>query len=214
MNALSRRGALTVGLAAGLAGGLGLALAGPQALAAAEPAAGDISVGSPKAPVHVVEYLSVTCPHCAHFNADVFPTLKAKYIDTGQVRWTFREMLTAPGNVAAAGFLMARCAGPSKYVKVVDEVLRSQPRWQSGNIKPIFLEIAQANGLTEAQFEACLTDPKGQEALQQRLMLAQKDEVTGTPTFFVNGKHVGGPGVPDLADMEVAIAQAAKGGRR
>lgn len=74
-------------------------------------APGDMNLGDPKAPVHVVEYLSLTCPHCAHFHADVFPAFKAKYIDTGRVQLTIRELLTAPAQVAAAGFLMARCNG-------------------------------------------------------------------------------------------------------
>lgn len=214
MTAPSRRAAVVSALALALGAGLGSALGGGPALAAAEPAPSDITIGSPKAKVHVVEYLSVTCPHCAHFNEDVFPALKARYIDTGKVRWTFREMLTAPPQVAAAGFLMARCAGPAKYPKVLDDILRSQSRWKAGSIKPIFLEIAQANGMSEAQFEACLTDEKGQDALEERLKLAGKDGVTGTPTFFVNGKNVAPNSVPTLEQMEAAIAAAAKDGRR
>lgn len=207
MGAVSRRAALLAGL--------GLALAAGPALAAAAPAPDDISIGSPKAPVHVVEYLSLTCPHCAHFNEEVFPTLKAKFVDTGKVRWTFRELLTPPAQVAAAGFLVARCAGPSKYPKVLDEILRSQPRWKTGSIKPIFAEIARANGMTDAQFEACIVDPRGQDALQKRLEYAtQVDKVTGTPSFFVNGKAMPGDRVPSLAEMEAAIAAAARGGRR
>ena len=195
--------------------GLGVALGTGPALAQAAYPGGEMTMGSAKAPVHVVEYLSVSCSHCADFNAGVFPTLKAKYIDTGKVRWTFRELLTPPQQVAAAGFLLARCAGPGKYVKVVDEVLRSQPRWKSGNIKPIFVEIAQKNGLTEAQFEACLRDEKALDALEARVRYAiEVDKVQGTPTFFVNGKRVEGAHVPSLADMEAAIAAAAKGGRR
>lgn len=207
MQALSRRGAIIAGL--------GLALGAGPALAQAAYPGPEMTLGSAKAPVHVIEYLSVSCSHCAHFNEEVFPTLKAKYVDTGRVRWTFRELLTPPQQVAAAGFLLARCAGPGKYFKVVDEVLRSQPRWKSGNIKPIFLEIAQKNGLTEAQFEACLRDEKALNALEARVRYAvETDKVEGTPTFFVNGKRVEGAHVPSLADMEAAIAAAAKGGRR
>ena len=205
MATFSRRGALLTGL--------GLALtAGP---ARPQAAPGDMTLGSAKAPVHVVEYLSVTCSHCAHFNEEVFPTLKAKYIDRGKVRWTFRELLTPPQQVAAAGFLMARCAGPSKYFKVVDEILRSQPRWQSGAIKPIFVEIAQKNGMTEAQFEACLRDEKALADLQARVRYAvETDKVNATPTFFVNGKRVESDHVPSLAELEAAIAAASKTGRR
>lgn len=207
MQPLSRRGALLAGLGVALG-------AGPAFAQAAYPSP-EMTIGAAKAPVHVIEYLSVSCSHCAHFNEEVFPTLKARYIDTGKVRWTFRELLTPPQQVAAAGFLLARCAGPGKYVKIVDEVLRSQSRWQSGNIKPIFVEIAQKNGLTEAQFEACLRDEKALDALEARVRYAiETDKVEGTPTFFVNGKRVDGAHVPSLADMEAAIAAAAKGGRR
>jgi protein-disulfide isomerase len=179
-------------------------------------APGDMSLGDPKAPVHVVEYLSLTCPHCAHFHADVFPAFKAKYIDTGRVRFTIRELLTAPAQVAAAGFMLARCDGGRSYFKIVDEVFRSQARWQSGSIKPIFVEIAKNNGLTETQFEACITDPKAQEALQARLEYATgTDKVTGTPTFFVNGVQLPNQETPTLADLDAAIARASKStGRR
>jgi len=101
--------------------------AGPVGAAPAKPPA-DYSLGSPKAKVQVVEYASLSCPHCAKFNEEVFPAFKAKYVDTGQVRYTLREMLTPPAEVAAAGFLLARCAGPAKYFGVVDAVFRSQPR--------------------------------------------------------------------------------------
>jgi len=179
-------------------------------------APGDMSLGDPKAAVHVVEYLSLTCPHCAHFHADVFPAFKAKYIDTGRVHFTIRELLTAPAQVAAAGFMLARCDGGKSYFKIVDEVFRSQVRWQSGSIKPIFVEIAKNNGLTEAQFEACITDPKAQEALQARLEYATgTDKVTGTPTFFVNGVQLPNQETPTLADLDAAIARASKStGRR
>lgn len=209
MTAFTRRAAIAA--AAATAAG-----AAAPAWAQFKPAPGDMSLGDPKAPVHVVEYLSLTCPHCAHFHADVFPAFKAKYIDTGRVRFTIRELLTAPAQVAAAGFMLARCDGGKNYFKVVDEVFRSQARWQTGSIKPIFVEIAKSNGLTEAQFEACITDPKAQEALQARLEYATgTDKVTGTPTFFVNGEQLPNQETPTLADLDAAIARASKStGRR
>lgn len=209
MTAFTRRAAIAA--AAATAAG-----AAAPAWAQFKAAPGDMSLGDPKAPVHVVEYLSLTCPHCAHFHADVFPAFKAKYIDTGRVHFTIRELLTAPAQVAAAGFMLARCDGGKSYFKIVDEVFRSQVRWQSGSIKPIFVEIAKNNGLTEAQFEACITDPKAQEALQARLEYATgTDKVTGTPTFFVNGVQLPNQETPTLADLDAAIARASKStGRR
>jgi protein-disulfide isomerase len=119
--------------------------------------------------------------------------------------------------VAAAGFLMARCNGGGRYFQVIDQVFKSQARWQGGNIKPLFVEIAKANGLTEAQFETCITDPAAQDALGKRLAYATgTDKVTGTPTFFVNGQLVPTGHVPSLAELDAAIAKALKtaGGRR
>jgi protein-disulfide isomerase len=185
-------------------------------------APGDMSLGNPNAPVHVVEYLSLTCPHCAHFNAETYPAFKAKYVDTGRVYYTVRELLTAPANVAAAGFLLARCGDGSHYFPIVDAVFKSQSRWQEGSIKPIFVEIAKANGISEDQFDACIADEKAQAALEARINYAvNTDHVNGTPTFFINGVQLPNGEVPDLAALDAAIAKAlkapakapAKGGR-
>jgi protein-disulfide isomerase len=182
------------------------------ALAAPAPLPDDLSMGNPKAKIQVIEYASLSCPHCAHFNEAVFPALKAKYIDTGKVRYTLKEMLTEPATVAAAGFLMARCAGPDKYFKVVDEVFRSQPRWQSGSIKPILQEIGAANGLDAAKFNACLQDQAAIDAVTARAERAQQDGVNSTPTLFINGKRI--ENVPlTPADLDAAIASATAGGR-
>jgi len=182
------------------------------ALAAPAPLPDDLSMGNPKAKIQVIEYASLSCPHCAHFNEAVFPALKAKYIDTGKVRYTLKEMLTEPATVAAAGFLMARCAGPDKYFKVVDEVFRSQPRWQSGSIKPILQEIGAANGLDAAKFDACLQDQAAIDAVTARAERAQQDGVNSTPTLFINGKRI--ENVPlTPADLDAAIASATAGGR-
>ena len=193
--------------AAGLAAGVSTA-----ASAASWPAApGDMNLGNPAARVRVVEYMSLTCAHCAHFNAEVFPAFKTKYIDTGRVFYTARELLTAPAQVAAAGVMMARCNGGARYFPIIDQVLRSQSRWQGGDIKSIFLDIAKVNGLTEAQFETCLVDEKALTALEDRVQYATgTDKVTSTPTFFVNGVMMDNNSVPTLADMDVAIVRAMK----
>jgi len=204
MSALTRRAAIASAAA-------GAAVAAAPGWAAVKAAPGDMSLGKPTAPVHVVEYLSLSCPHCAHFHEEVFPAFKAKYIDTGKVYFTIRELLTAPAQVAAAGFLLARCNGGTRYFPIVDQVFKSQSRWQQGSIKPIFIEIAKANGMTEAQFEACLTDETASAALESRLEYATgTDKVTGTPTFFVNGVVMPNDHVPTLAELDAAIAKALK----
>ena len=201
----SRR-SIALGAAASLLAGA--AVAAPAALP------DDMSLGNPKATVQVIEYASLSCPHCAHFNETVFAPFKAKWVDTGKVRYTLKEMLTQPQQVAAAGFLMARCAGPTKYFKVVDEVFRSQSRWENGKIKAVFVEIAGANGLTEAQFDACLTNEAAQDALNARAQRAsQVDGVNSTPTLFINGKQLE-PLPQTPAEMDAAIAAALKTGGR
>jgi protein-disulfide isomerase len=204
MTTLSRRQALAAAALATLA-------AGPAwGATSAEP--GDMSLGNAKASVKVVEYASASCSHCAHFNETVFPAFKAKYVDTGRVHYTLKELLTPPQQVAAAGFLLARCAGPAKYFKVVDEVFRSQSRWRNDNIRQVLVDIGKANGVTEAQFEACLADQKALADLNARVERATADGVNATPTFFVNGKQVE---VATLADLDAAIAAAARpAGRR
>jgi protein-disulfide isomerase len=202
MGPLTRRAAIASAAA-------GAAVVAAPGWAAVKAAPGDMNLGNPKAPVHVVEYLSLTCSHCAHFHEAVFPAFKAKHVDTGRVYFTVRELLTAPAQVAAAGFLLARCNGGTKYFSIIDQVFKSQSRWQGGQIKPIFVQIAKDNGLTEAQFEACLTDEKASAALESRLEYATgTDKVTATPTFFVNGVLMPNDQVPTLAELDAAIAKA------
>lgn len=201
----TRRHALISALAVALTVAAGSSLAAPAKLPAQ---AGDMTLGSPKAKVQVIEYASLSCSHCANFHNDVFPAFKAKYIDTGKVHFTFRELLTPPAEVAAAGFLLARCAGPTKYFKVVGEVFASQERWTEGDLKPIFVEIAKANGLSEAQFDACLTDKAALEALNGRVKAALDLGVNSTPTFFVNGKKF--EGEMSLQQLDAAITAAGK----
>ncbi len=198
---LSRRTLLPFAIAALTAGS---ATAAPVVLP------DDMSMGSPKAKIQVIEYASMACPHCGHFNETIFPSLKAKYIDTGKVRYTLKEMLTEPATVAAAGFLVARCAGPSKYFTVVDQVFRSQSRWSTGNIKPIFKDIAAANGVDDAHFEACLQDQAAVDAITARAVRAsEKDGVNSTPTLFINGKKIDDlPATPE--DLDKLMAAAAK----
>ncbi len=190
-----------------------LALSAP---AAAAPRPDDMVLGKANAPVEVVEYASLTCPHCADFHATVFPAFKKKYVDTGKVRFIFRELPTPPIQVATAGFLMARCAGPAKYFKVVDEIFRSQESWYGSPAGPLgaLRSIAKANGMSEAKFQTCITDSKQVDALTRRVSDAVGTEnVRATPTFFVNGKMVK-EGEISMAEFDAAIAAAGKPGGR
>ena len=201
MDALSRRIVLA---AAALTLAAGPALAGVPA----DALNGDMSLGNPKAKVHVVEYASASCPHCAHFDEEVFPAFKKKYIDTGRVQYTLKEFLTDPPEVAAAGFLVARCGGRAKYFTILDQVFRSQPEWRTGDIGQIITKVGVANGVTEAQVNSCLTDQAALMALNSRVVVAaDKDKIESVPSLVVNGKTVDGV---TLADLDKAIAEAAK----
>jgi protein-disulfide isomerase len=189
----------------------GLALAGCNKGGANGPAQGDMSMGDPKASVKMVEYASVSCSHCATFNNEVFPAFKAKYIDTGKVHYTLKEFLTPPQEVATAGFLIARCAGDDKYFGVIDAIFHSQQEmFTTGDVRGVLLRIAQSAGMTEDRFNTCLTDEAAIKALESRMERAVRDDrITGTPTFVINGKKLTS-GEVTLAQLEAAVAEAAK----
>ncbi|CAN7212167.1 DsbA family protein [Phenylobacterium sp. LjRoot219] len=188
----------------------GLSIAGCNKGGATGPGAGDMTLGKADAPVKVVEYASASCSHCAKFNNEVFPTFKAQYIDTGKVHYTLKEFLTPPEEVAAAGFLVARCAGPDKYFTVLDSIFKNQNEmFQTGDFRGVLLRIAQSAGMTEAQFNKCVSDPEALKALNARVQRAGDDKVTGTPTFFVNGKKIA-EGEVTLAQLSEAVAAASK----
>lgn len=170
----------------------------------------DMSMGSPTAKVTVIEYASASCPHCARWNNDVFPQFKAKYIDTGKVKYVYREFLTPPIEVASAGFLLARCAGKDKYFPVLDAIYHNQAQmYESGDIRGGLLRIAQSVGMNEKQFNDCITSDEALKALNDRVEKAQKEaKITGTPTFFFNGERYDKGEMP-MADLDAAYAKAA-----
>ena len=173
----------------------------------------DMSMGNPNAKVLVAEYASVACPHCAAFNNDVFPAFKAKYIDTGRVHYVLHEMLVggqAEVTMAAAGFLVARCAGKDKYFPVVDEIFRAQKAiFDSGDLRGGLLRIAESTGMSEPQFTACIGDQAQLKALNARVEKAGKnDGVDSTPTFIINGTKL--VGEQTLAELDKAVAAAEK----
>ncbi len=147
----------------------------------------DIMLGSDKAPVTIIEYASMTCPHCAHFSETTFPELQKKYIDTGKVRFTLRSFpLDA---LAAAGFMLARCADKDKYMAIVETLFAKQSDWVVKEPLPPLKEIAKQFGFTEDSFNACLANQKVLDDIQAvRDHAVEKLGVNSTPTFFINGK--------------------------
>lgn len=165
--------------------------------------AGDIALGSDKAPVTIIEYASMTCPHCAHFSATTFPELKKRYIDTGKVRFIFREFPF--DKVAAAAFMLARCAakdgGSDRYMAVVETLFAKQDQWVNDHPLQPLENIAKQLGFSDGSFKACLTNQtvlNDIEAVRDRAV--DKLGVNSTPTFFVNGnKVVGDVSIDELA---------------
>lgn len=174
----------------------------------APPVGDDVSMGDPKAPVKVVEYASVACPVCGRWYREVFAAFKVKYIDTGKIYYTFREMLVGDAteqSMAAAGFLLARCAGRDKYFKVVDAIFQNQNDIYN-DPRGGLLKIAQANGLDEKKFTACVNDAAALQALNNRVQnYVTVGGVNATPTFVVNGSAME-PGYHSMAELDAAIA--------
>lgn len=154
----------------------------------------DMALGPKDAAVTITEYASMTCPHCAAFNEQVFPKIKSEYIDTGKVRYIFREF---PLDIkAAAGSMLSRCIAKddaSKYFAVTDMLFRQQNDWVVKNTTETLTRIGKQAGLTQQQVEACLKD----QALLDKIAADQKYasdvlKVDSTPTFFINGEKIKG----------------------
>lgn len=144
-------------------------------------------LGKEDAPVKVIEYASMSCIHCADFNNTEFVKLKAKYIDTGKVRWELREMLTPPVELSAAGFMLARCAGKEKYFTVVDAIYQNLQAI-GADMRNGLLNIARSAGMNEAAFEKCIDDEAELKALNARVQKNVPQVPSGTPTFWIDGK--------------------------
>lgn len=196
------------------AAALGMAACGKKPSSAA---GDDVSMGSPTAKVTVIEYASVACPICAHVNEKVMPAFKAKYVDTGKVRYIYRPMMTGNGTVAAAGHMLAQCVGKDKYFTVIDAIMRAQKEMDEGgnpetyaNARPVLVRIAASAGLSESAFTDCVSDAKGIEHLNDlNKQYLNRDGINGTPTFLVNGKKVNGT-PDDIKWFDDAIQPALK----
>ena len=144
-------------------------------------------LGKDDAKVTIVEYASMTCPHCAHFHETTLPELKTKYIDTGKARLIFREFPFDPR--AEAGFMLARCAGDN-YFPMVDVLFKQQQNWAvAENVKDAMFQLSKLAGFTQESFNACLTDQKLLDQVRSvQKRGADEFKVDSTPTFFINGQ--------------------------
>ena len=198
---LTRRSllALTSGLIATAATGLSAQTAAPIA---------NFGIGDPEAKVRISEYLSFTCPHCAAFHADVYPSLKSDYIDTGKVRLTYHEVYF--DQLGLLGGMLARCGGEMRYMGITDMLFAKQSDWAGASdldgAVAALKKIGLAAGLDDAAMEACLRDNTVAEALVAHYQTSiatdfPDDSFSGTPSFIINGAHHSNMSYPELKDI-------------
>jgi protein-disulfide isomerase len=154
----------------------------------------DMALGPADAAVTIIEYASMTCPHCAAFTENVFPKIKSEYIDTGKVRYVFREF---PLDIKAqAGSMLARCIAKGdagKYFAVVDILFKQQGEWVMKNTTETLMRVGKQAGLSQQAVEDCLKDQTLVDKLEADQKYASEVlKVNSTPTFFVNGKMIKG----------------------
>ncbi|CTQ70202.1 thioredoxin domain-containing protein [Roseibium alexandrii] len=163
---------------------------------------GDKILGDENAPVTIVEYASMTCGHCANFHERTWPDLKKDYIETGKVRFIFREFPLDP--VASAAFMLARCAPQEKYFDIVDIMFEEQRAWAfTDNPYQSLLDFSKQIGFTQESFEECLTNQGLLDAVNAvRERGANEFGVNSTPTFFINGeKHSGALSIDEMGKI-------------
>ena len=170
----------------------------------------DRVLGRADAPVTVIEYASLTCPHCKAFHTLFFDQVKKAYIDTGKVRWVLREFPI--GHTSGAAWIVNRCAPDAMYFKLYDAFMRNQPDWVSLEVRPdAIAAVAAKAGMTRKQFDACWQNAETDKALRWVKARARQLGVSGTPTFFIGETKV--RAVPSFAEFsEMLDAEATTAG--
>ncbi|MBM3544008.1 MAG: DsbA family protein [Alphaproteobacteria bacterium] len=152
---------------------------------------GDRAMGNANAPVVLIEYASLTCPHCRNFHANVFPKVKSQYIDTGKVRYIVREFPI--GRSAGNAAIINRCAPPDQYFALLDAFLSRQDEWVSQEVRlDAIYGVAKSIGMSREAFDKCLSNQAIIEGLTEVKQRGRQFGVVGTPTFFVNGRKAQG----------------------
>lgn len=152
----------------------------------------DHAIGNPDAAVTLVEFASVSCGACANWHQTVYPDFKAKYIDTGKVRYVFREFLAGEPNMADAGFMIALCAPEENYFKNIKLQFDRQAQMfefrANGQLRQAYINLAKSSGLSEEDFIACMTNEELREQYMDRMQTGLDLGVPGTPAFVINGE--------------------------
>lgn len=163
----------------------------------------DIVLGDADAPNVIVEYASMTCPHCAHFHTKIFPEVKAKYVDTGKARFVFREFPL--DGLAVRASMLARCAPQDRYYPTLTRFFEAQETWAipgEDGMKAL-QTVAEDAGISKEAFDACMADKAlFDKIVAIRTKANEEYGVTSTPSLFVNGRRLSGP---TLENVETAI---------
>jgi protein-disulfide isomerase len=200
-----------IGLASFLAP-LGTVSAAPPLSTAADAQAllqinrNDRILGNPDAPITIIEYASMTCPHCAHFQEDVLPEIKRQWIDTGKAKLVLRDFPLDEEAMRAA--MIARCAPPDRYYAFADTFFAAQDKWvRSRDYREALARLARLGGMSKEEFDACLRNKQLEDSIVESRFAASKDlDVNSTPTFFINGKKF--TGEPTAQDFEANLQAA------
>lgn len=147
-------------------------------------------LGKPDAPITIIEYASMTCPHCAKFATDILPKIQEAYIDTGKAKLIFRDFPL--DQVALKGHMIARCAPPERFHSFIAAMFANQKTWAFAPDPMVALaRLAKLGGMSQDRFDACLADKSVEEAvLKQRLAGAEQYKIEATPTILINGKKI------------------------
>lgn len=167
----------------------------------------DRILGKADAPITIIEYASLTCPHCARFDQEVLPRIKEAWIDTGKAKLVYRDYPL--DREAARAAMLARCAPPERFYGFIDALFAAQNNWAMASDTTAALgRIARLGGLGDEQFRACLADKKLEERIFTMQLRAEKElGVQSTPTFFVNGRKL--VGEQPYSEWEKALTAAA-----
>lgn len=170
----------------------------------------EIVIGRADAPVAIVEYASLTCPHCAKFHKDVYPQLKREYLDTGKVRLIMREFPI--GRTSGMATIVMRCAKPERQLELIGKFFAQQSTWVSQEVRldPIF-DVAKQVGMTRAEFDACRQNQSIIEALKATKERGRKLGIIGTPNFFIQEKRI--KSTLTMDDIRAHVEPLLAGGR-
>jgi protein-disulfide isomerase len=167
----------------------------------------DRILGKPDAPITIIEYASLTCPHCAHFTNEILPELKKKWIDTGKAKLVLRDFpLDEPALRAA---MIARCAPPDRFYAYVDTFFATQDKWvMAKDYREALARIVKLGGMSQDEFDNCLKNTNLENKIVEGRLVASKElDVNSTPTFFINGtKFAGAPTVEEFDKALSAVA--------